>query len=119
MEHSLTKAINFISSKDDDEDFVMHSKSKNKEIMIHDNADEVVEEHLELILNRNQNNLETSVKGTEFVLDYVHLLYYKCHKINTNRVGSYKDSPDWIKNRKPKINRINKKDNKCFQYVAN
>ena len=49
--------------------------------------------------------------------DYVHLLYYKCHKINPNRGGSYIDSPDWIKNKKAKINPINKKD-KCFQYVV-
>ena len=52
------------------------------------------------------------MKGSEFVLDYVHLMYYKCHKINPNRGGSY---PDWIKNKKVTINPINKKDNKCFQ----
>ena len=37
------------------------------------------------------------MKGSEFVFDYVHLLYYKCHKINPKRAGSYIDSPDWIK----------------------
>ena len=41
-------------------------------------------------------------------------MYYKCHKINTNRDGSYIDSPDWIKHKKETINSINKKDNKCF-----
>ena len=40
------------------------------------------------------------MRGSEFVLDYVLLLYYKFHKINTNRVGSYIDSPDWIKTKK-------------------
>ena len=58
------------------------------------------------------------MKGSEFVFDYVHLLYYKCHKINSNRNGSYIDSPDWIKNKKATINHINRKDNKCFQYVV-
>ena len=48
------------------------------------------------------------MKGSRFVFDYVHLLYYKCHKINPNRAGSYIDSPDWIKNKKAKINSINK-----------
>ena len=38
------------------------------------------------------------MKGSEFVFDYVQLLY--CHKINPNRSGSYIDSPDWIKNKK-------------------
>ena len=31
--------------------------------------------------NRINENLE-SMKGSEFVFDYVQLLYYKCHKIN-------------------------------------
>ena len=44
-------------------------------------------------------------------------MYYKCRKRNLNRGGSYIDSPDWIKNNEAKINPINKKDNKCFQYA--
>ena len=39
----LTIAINFISSKDDDEECVMHSKSDNKEIKNNGKADEVFE----------------------------------------------------------------------------
>ena len=59
------------------------------------------------------------MKGSEFVVvNYVHLLYHKCHKINPNRGGSYVDSPDWIKNKRATINPINKKDNKCFQYAV-
>ena len=38
----LTIAINFISSKDTDEERVMHSKSDNIEIIIPDKADEVM-----------------------------------------------------------------------------
>ena len=45
-------------------------------------------------------------------------MYYKFHIINPSRGGSYIDSPDWIKNKKATIDPINKKDNKCFQYVA-
>ena len=58
------------------------------------------------------------MKGSEFVFDYFHLLYYKCHKTNPNCGGSYTDSPNWIKNGKATINPINKKDNKCFQYAV-
>ena len=43
--------------------------------------------------NRYQNNFE-SMKSSESVFDNVHLLYYKCHKINSNHGGSY---IDWIK----------------------
>ena len=93
----------------------MHSKNDNIEIMINDEADEVFE-LFDLLKNRYQNNLE-SIKGSEFVLDYVHLLYYKCHNINPNCNRSYIDSPDWIKTKKTTINPINKKD-KCFQYTV-
>ena len=33
--------------------------------------------------NRYQKILE-SMKDSEFIFDYVHLLYCKCHKINPN-----------------------------------
>ena len=77
----------------------MDSKSDNIEIMMNDEADEVIKEFFDSFKNRYQNNLE-SIKGSEFVFDYVHLLYYECHKINLNRGGSCIDSPDWIKNKK-------------------
>ena len=48
------------------------------------------------------------MKDSEFIFDFVHLLYYKCHKTNTNCRGSYTDSPDWIKNTKSTINSMNK-----------
>ena len=57
------------------------------------------------------------MNGSEFVFGYIHLLYYKYHKINPNHGGSYIDSPDWIKNKKKTINPINKKDSKYFQYA--
>ena len=77
----------------------MHLKSDNIEIIINDEADEVTKQLFDSLKNRYQNNFE-SVKGSEFVFDYIQLLYCKCHKINHNRGGSYIDSPDWIKNKK-------------------
>ena len=55
-------------------------KKTKIEIMISNNADEVIKELFDSLKNRYQNNLE-SMKGSEFVFDYVHLMYYKCHKI--------------------------------------
>ena len=43
------------------------------------------------------------MKDSDFVFNHIHLLYYKCHKINLNRGGSYVDSPHW-KNKKETIN---------------
>ena len=48
----LTIAINFISSKDVDEDRVMHSKRGNIEFVSFDNANEVVNELFESLLSR-------------------------------------------------------------------
>ena len=42
----LAIAINFISSKENDEEHVMHSKSDNIEIMANNKSDEVIEEHV-------------------------------------------------------------------------
>ena len=61
--------------------------------------------------------MEESIKDSAFVFDDLTLFYYKCHKINPNRGGSYIDSPDWIKIKNTTINPINKKDNKSFQYA--
>ena len=58
------------------------------------------------------------MKCRGFVFDYVHLLYYKCHRINPNCGELYINSPDSIKNKKAAINPINKKDSKCFQYAV-
>ena len=81
----------------------MHSKNDNIEIMVNDEADEVIKERFDSLKSRCQNNLE-SMKSSEFVFNYVRLLYYKCHKINPNRGGSYIDSADRIKNKKSTIN---------------
>ena len=56
----------------------MHSKSDN----------EVIKVPFDSLKNRYQNNLEL-MKDSEYVFDYVQLLYYKCHEINPIRSGSY------------------------------
>ena len=58
------------------------------------------------------------MRSSELVFDYVQLLYYEYHEINLNCGGLDIDSPDWVKNKKPTINSINKKGNKCFQYAV-
>ena len=55
----LTIANNFISSIDNDEERIIYSENDNMEIMINNEADEVIKE----LKNRSQNNLE-SMKGS-------------------------------------------------------
>ena len=52
MEIQLTIANNFISSLDNNEERVMHSKSDNIEIIINDEANKVIDS----LKNRHQNN---------------------------------------------------------------
>ena len=66
--------------------------------MIKDEADENIKTPFDSLKNRYQNNLQ-SMRGSEFVFNYVQLLCYKCHKINFNYGGLYIDSPYWIKNK--------------------
>ena len=78
--------------------------------MINDKANEV---------NRCQIELESSMRGSDFIFDCVYLFYYIFHKITSNDGGSYIDSPDWMRNNKTTINPIfKKKDNKWFQYAV-
>ena len=67
---------------------------------------------------RYQIGLETSMTCSDFIFDYVHLLYFKHHERNFKWGGSYIDSPDWIKNKKAATNPLNTKDNKWFQYAV-
>ena len=48
-----------------------------------DKAIEVIEKFFELLYSRYRIRLETSMKNSDFIFDYVDLLYYKCHKIDS------------------------------------
>ena len=113
----LTIAINFISSKVSAEERVMHSNSGNIKFTPYSDANDIIEKLFKSLRSRYQENLETSMKGSDFIFDSVQLMYYKCHKVNFIRSGSYIDSPDWIKKKKATINSKNT-DDKCFQYTA-
>ena len=60
----------------------MYSKSDSMEIMINDKANEVIKELFQSLLLRYQIGLQTSMKGSNLIFNFVYLLYYKCHKIN-------------------------------------
>ena len=69
----LTIAINLISSINNDEQRVKHSKSDNIEIMINDETNQVIKERFDSHIQRYRNN-QKPMKGSQFVIDYVHLL---------------------------------------------
>ena len=84
----LTMAINFISSKkDSDETRTMHTESNNVEIMMGSETDEIIEELFKSLLQRYQEGLEKSMRGSEFIFDSVDELYYDLNKISVSRGG--------------------------------
>ena len=113
-EIQLTMSINFISSKDHGETCTMHTKSNNIKIIMGSETDDIIDELLKSFLQKYQEGLEESMRGSEFIFDSVDLLYYNLQKISLKRKGSsYIDSPKWLKNKKatnPKNN-----DSNCFQ----
>ena len=78
----------------------MHSTSENIKFAPYNDTNEVFNELFEPLRSKYQDNLETSIKISNFTFDSVQLMYYKCHKVNFKRGGSYIDSPDMIKNKK-------------------
>ena len=113
----LIVAINFKSSKPGSSEIrTIHAESDNVEVMMGSERDEIIEDLFKSLLERYQEGLEESMKGSHFTFDGVRVLCYDLHKIILNRVKSYTDSPKWLKNKKATINPKNN-DDKCFQYA--
>ena len=94
----------------------MHSKSDNIKFTPYNDANEVIDKLFKSLRSRYQGNLETSMRGSDFIFNVVQMMYYKCHKINVKRTGSYVGSSDCIKMKK--VIHLKNTDDKCFQYAV-
>ena len=83
--------------------------------MVDSEADEIIEELRETLLQRYQERPEESMKRSEFIFNIVDVLHYNLNKFKYRRV-IYIYSPEQLKNKKATINPKNN-DNKCFQYT--
>ena len=95
----LPIAINFIPSKDAEEERVMHSSISNIKFISYDDISKV-DDLFDPLLSRYQGNLQTLMTGSDFIFDLVQLMYYRCHKVNFRRGGSYIDFAEWVKKKK-------------------
>ena len=95
----LIMAINFISSKPDFDEtpHTMRTKSDNIKITMGSETEETIEGLFESFLERYQEGLEESMRGSEFIFDNVDALHYDLNKIRLSRGGSYINSPEWLK----------------------
>ena len=95
----------------------MHLNSDNIQFTSYSEVNEVVNELFKSLPSKYQENLETSMKGSNFIFDSVQLIYYKSHKVNFKRGGSYIFSPEWIKKKKATIN-LRNEDDKFYKHAA-
>ena len=111
----LRMYIKCISIKIFNETLTMHSKSRQVEVYMGSDTENVIDTLFNTLLQNFQGIQETSnERGSEFIPDSVELLNYELHKIDI-RAESYIASPEWIASKKATINPKNEKDNKCFQ----
>ena len=96
----------------------LYVKTKTVEIMMGSGTDEIVKELFESVIQKYQELIEYSTKNRGLDLEGVELMDYDINKITINRVGSYIESPAWLKSKKCTINPQNKNDNNCFQYAT-
>ena len=107
---SLTIVINFICSKDTEEERVIDSNRDNINFIPYSDADDVINKLFMSLHSRYQENLETSMEESDFIFDSVRIKYYKSYKVSFIRSRSYINSPDLIKREKATISLKNTKD---------
>ena len=67
----------------------MHSNSGNIKFKPYSDENDVIEKLFKSLRSSYQENLETSMKGSDFIFDSVELMYYKCHEVNYMRWFMY------------------------------
>ena len=97
----LSMKINFVSSKDFGEIHIMHTKNDDTDVLMGSETNDIVKEHFQSLLQKYQEELEETMRGSEFIFDSVNLLYYHIRKISLKRGRSYQKN----------------NDNNCFQYA--
>ena len=68
--------------------------------LLRNETDEIIKELFESFLQKYQEGLEESMRGSEFAYDSVDALYYNLNKVSLSRGGSYIDSPKWLKTKR-------------------
>ena len=67
-------SINFNSSKDSDETYSMLTNSDNIKIMMGSETDDIIKELCESVLQKYQEGLKESMRGSNFYFDIADLL---------------------------------------------
>ena len=90
--------------------------SKNEEIRLGNETDDIVESLINSFLNNYQKEQRVSREKSNLVFDCVDSMRYKFHKTSLKRGSSYIKSPELIANKKATT--INPKNTKCNCCIA-
>ena len=112
----LSMGINFMSINDKERTRTFHVKSDNKEIILDNDTNDIINELIESFFHKYQKKENILRNGSNYIFESVDILSINFHKIDLKRGKSYIKSPQWILNKRATINPKNTKDNKCFQY---
>ena len=100
--------IKCISTKSFNETCTMHPKSKQIEVYMGSDTENVIDALFNTLLQNFQHIQE--------IPDSIEILDYEFQKIGIIRVESYIITLDWIASKKATINPKNENNNKCFQW---
>ena len=103
-------------STDSNKNCSVYSKSNSSITMIGNDTNKIIQELFDSFLRKYQIHLEQSMKGSNFILDYVSGMHCICDNISLRHGVSYIDSRKQIKNKKVTIKKKN--DKKFFQYAV-
>ena len=115
----LVMLNNCISVRNFEDTRTVYSKSDPVEISMGSDTNDVIVRLFDKTLERFQQAIKTSIKGSEFTHESVGLLYYYFQKLNIRRAESHIKSPDWLVNKGATINRKNKKKLQMLSVVNN
>ena len=92
------------------------AKSRNFQTTVTDDLDETATRLIDSLKTDYDKQILLSREGSNFVFSNIEELNIHIHKIDLKRGSSYIESPEWIKNKKCKINPYNTKDEYCFAH---
>ena len=112
----LVVGINFKHTVDREKKYTFHIKSKNMEILPGDKVNDIIKELTASLFENYEEEILILRNGSCYVYDNIEVLGINFHKIEVKRGSSYRESPEWLKNKGATINPQNTKDNRCFLY---
>ena len=85
----------------------MNLSSNNIKFASYGEVNNVTEKLFKLLHSKYQNDLEASIKRSDFIFDLLQVMFHNYHKVNFKRGSSYIDFPNWIKkNKQHKIQKM-------------